>query len=172
MDSLIRPLPDGPPGHRDASGRPWPDLDTAAHMRLYLNAQNLVARWNNIIVAASSGDEQLQWMRESGIFADDVRLVFAAPGGETLSFTGLQEPRDFYAGFVDPLKKQRLNVAANVEVLAFYDHGLRFRFRHFILMGGRVSLCGYNEVVMRERDRFVIEEATINVVLWDTDHAY
>lgn len=39
---------------------------------LYLNAQNLVDTWNNIIIQAKTGDEQLKLMRESGVFADDV----------------------------------------------------------------------------------------------------
>jgi len=38
---------------------------------LYLNAQNLVDTWNNIIIQAKTGDEQLKLMRESGIFADE-----------------------------------------------------------------------------------------------------
>jgi len=33
-----------------------------------LNAQNLVDTWNNIIIQAKTGDEQLKLMRESGIF--------------------------------------------------------------------------------------------------------
>ena len=32
---------------------------------LYMNAQNLVDHWNNLVIRAKQGDEQLQMMRES-----------------------------------------------------------------------------------------------------------
>ncbi len=163
-----------PLGHVSEAGTPWAQIETPDQAVVYANAQNLVARWNNVIIFADTGDEQLQIMRESGVFADDVELKFILPDGTVLAYDNLAAgPRDFYNSFVNDLKKGRFNTAANVEALEFLGDGLRFRFRHSIFMGETFSLGGHNEIVMRRVDgRFVVTEATIHVLHFDIQHAY
>ena len=148
-------------------------ITTNEQMIWYLNAQNLVSTWNNFIIFAKTGKEQLMKMRDSGIFAKDVKLIFDL-GEEVLEFNGLiPEPLEFYTKFVDGLKKQRYNIASNVEVVEFANEYLRFNFRHGIFMGDTLSFVGDNQCVMRKKDdKFYIESAHIMVLLFNTSHAY
>ncbi len=165
---------DPPLGHVSEGGTPWAQIETPEQAVVFANAQNLVARWNNIIIFTETGEEQLELMRESGVFADDVSLQFNLPDGSILGYSDLSEgPREFYNSFVNGLKKNRFNTATSVEVLEFLHNGLRFRFRHAIFMDDKFSLGGHNEVVMRFVDgRFVVTAATIHVRHFDIDHAY
>ena len=171
--SLQRKVSVGHLGPMSPLGVPWPDIADRDTLLAYINAVNLVSRWNNIITASETGEEQLRWMRQSGIFAPTVELVFELPDGQRLEYHGLEQAVPFYEQFVDGLTKERLNIAANVELLEVLEDGVRFRFRHFILAGGTVSLSGYNEAIMRRVDgRFTIVRAVIHVVHFDMDHAY
>jgi len=96
-----------------------------------LNAQNLVDTWNNIIIQAKTGDEQLKLMRESGIFADDVKLTFEFDDRQIVMNGHSPEAHQFYNGFVNGLK-QRYNIASNVEAVEFGKDSLRFNFKHWI----------------------------------------
>lgn len=93
-------------------------ITTPDQALLYMNAQNLVDAWNNIIIQAKTGDEQLKLMRESGVFADDVKLTFNFEE-QKLVLNGLDAPEthEFYNGFVNSLKKNRYNIASNVEAV-------------------------------------------------------
>ncbi|MDJ0592039.1 MAG: hypothetical protein QNJ72_18960 [Pleurocapsa sp. MO_226.B13] len=57
--------------HAEEKHIPIKNIDEAL---MYVNAQNLVDTWNNIIIQAKTGDEQLKLMGESVIFADDVKI--------------------------------------------------------------------------------------------------
>lgn len=95
---------------------PTAQIENSSHALLYLNAVVLASRWNNMVVYAKRGDEQLALMAKSGVFSKDVRLSFDF-GNEKLSFRSLSDPKaiEFYNGFVNSLKKSRFNFAANVE---------------------------------------------------------
>jgi hypothetical protein len=149
-------------------------IQTPEQAILYLNAQNLVDTWNNIIIQAKTGDEQLKIMRESGVFADDVKLTFEF-ANQKLDLNGLssKETRDFYNGFVNSLKKNRYNIASNVEAVEFGKDSLRFNFKHWIFFDDRLSLVGENQAVMkRENGKYSITSADIRVIYLDVDHAY
>jgi very-short-patch-repair endonuclease len=88
----------------------------------------------NKVIRAKQGEEQLQMMRESGVFADDFKLTFDL-GDKKYEF-GLSDPEavQFYDGFVNGLKKYRYNVASNVEFgkdsLTFNPHSALQFFAH------------------------------------------
>ena len=151
----------------------YQSITSTAQILWFLNAQQLVNKWNNIIIHAKGGEEQLGIMRASGIFADDVKLIFDF-GGELMKTTGLsQEPLEFYNSFINPLKKSRFNIAANVDVVEFGEDYLIFNFKHTIFMDEILSIVGENQCVMRrEGNRFFIEAAYIKVILNNTEHAY
>ncbi|BAZ13937.1 hypothetical protein NIES4071_57770 [Calothrix sp. NIES-4071] len=149
-------------------------IQTPEQALLYLNAQNLVDTWNNIIIQAKTGDEQLKFMRESGVFADDVKLTFDF-ANQKLELNGLssEKTRDFYNGFVNSLKKNRYNIASNVEAVEFGKDSLRFNFKHWIFFNDRLSLVGENQAVMkRENGNYRIQGADVRVIYLDVDHAY
>lgn len=85
--SLQRRAAEAGLGHVQPDGQLWAAITTAEQAVLYANAQNLVGRWNNIITAAGSGEEQLAWMRASGVFADDIALTFVMHDGPIRGFT-------------------------------------------------------------------------------------
>ncbi len=153
---------------------PYVSITNTEQMIWFTNAQHLVNKWNNIIIHAKTGAEQLETMNNSGIFAKDVKLTFDFGNGQTVKTTGLtDEPLPFYSQFVDPLKKERFNIAANVDVVEFGEDHMRFNFKHSIFMGGILSLVGENQVIMRRKDdRFFITAAYIKVILNNTEHGY
>ncbi len=67
-------------------------IQTAEQALLYVNAQNVVNTWNNIVISAKTGDEQMKLMKESGVFADDVKLRFHFGDGQNFEFTGFDSP--------------------------------------------------------------------------------
>lgn len=149
-----------------------PCIANAEQALLYLNAQNLVSRWNNNIIHAKTGTEQLATMRASGVFADDVHVVFDF-GEQKYELNNLTEPEDFYNSFVNPAKKKRYNIASNVDVLEYGANTLRFRFKHWIFFDETLSLVGDNECTMvREGDRCYIASAYIRAIYANTQHAY
>lgn len=149
-------------------------IKNADEALMYLNAQNLVDTWNNIIIQAKTGDEQLKLMKESGVFADDVKLTFDY-GDQKFEFNGLDTPEahEFYNAFVNTLKKSRYNIASNVEAVEFKPDSLRFNFKHWIFFNDRLSVVGENQAVMkREGERYQIKSAYLRVVYFDVAHAY
>lgn len=149
-------------------------ITNSEQMIWFTNAQHLVNKWNNIIIHAKTGAEQLETMNTSGIFAQDVKLTFDFGNGQTVRTTGLtEEPLPFYSQFVDPLKKERFNIAANVDVVEFGEDYMRFNFKHSIFMGETLSLVGENQIIMRRKDdKFFITAAYIKVILNNTQHGY
>ncbi len=152
---------------------PYCSITNQEQMLWYLNAVQLVAKWNNIIIHAKTGEEQLEIMRNSGVFAKEVKLTFDF-GGAPMTTTGLQdEPKEFFSSFIDPLKKSRFNIAANVDVVEFGKEYLRFNFKHTIFMNEALSIVGENQCIMkRENDKYFIASAYIKVILNNTEHAY
>jgi hypothetical protein len=149
-------------------------ITTPEQAILFLNAQNLVDAWNNIIIQAKTGDEQLKLMRNSGVFADDVKLTFEFDQ-QKLALNGLDAPEthEFYNGFVNRLRKNRYNVASNVEAVEFGKNSLRFNFKHWIYFNDRLSVVGEDQAVMKRiGDRYQIESADIRIIYFDVAHAY
>ncbi len=148
-------------------------ISTTEQMMWYLNAQNLVNTWNNFIIFAKTGEEQLVNMKDSGVFADDIDLIFDL-GEHVLKFKGLlPDALEFYTQFVDGLKKQRYNIASNLEIVEFGKDYLRFNFRHGIFMGETLSFAGNNQCVMRkDGQRYYLSSAHIKALVFNTQHAY
>ncbi len=153
---------------------PYQSITNEEEMIMYVNAQHLVSKWNNIIIHAKTGKEQLDIMNKSGVFAQDVKLTFDFGDGKPIQTTGLtEEPLPFYSQFIDTLKKNRFNMAANVDVVEFGKDYLRFNFKHTIFMNEELSLVGENQVIMhKDGDRYFISSAYIRVILNNTQHAY
>lgn len=149
-------------------------ITTPEKALLFVNAQNLVNTWNNIITKAKTGDEQRQIMMESGVFADGVDLTFEFEN-QTLHLNGLDSPeaKTFYNSFVNTLKKNRYNVAHNVEALEFGEDSLRFNFKHDIFFDNQLSVVGEDQVVMEKvGDRYQIVSADINITYFDAANGY
>lgn len=149
-------------------------IQNSDQVLLYLNAQNLVDTWNNIIIQAKTGDEQLKLMRESGVFVDDVKLTFEF-ADQKIEINGLDSPEahEFYNAFVNGLKKQRYNIASNVEAVEFGKDSLRFNFKHWIFFGERPSVIGENQVLMsRKNNLYQIQSADVRIIDFDVAHAY
>jgi hypothetical protein len=147
-------------------------IATLEQALLFANAQMLVNRWNNIVILADTGEKQLEMMKASGVFAEDLQLVFDF-GDQKMSFSSLDEPKEFYNSFVNGLKKKRYNLASNVEPIEFADSELKFRFKHWMFFGDKLSLVGDNECVMRMQDgSCFITSALIRAIHFDAQHAY
>ncbi len=84
----------------NTTNNPHTSIQNTDQLLLYANAQNLVDHWNNLVIRAKTGDEQLQMMRESGVFADDVKLTFDL-GDKKYKFNSLSDPQaiQFYNSF-------------------------------------------------------------------------
>ena len=52
-----------PAGHARPDGTPFAQIETPEQAVILANAQHLVARWNNVVVAAKTGREQLAMTR-------------------------------------------------------------------------------------------------------------
>ena len=161
--------------HVADGGAPLAQIESADQAIAFANVQNLAARWNTIITSASTGEEQLQLMRDSGVFATDFSITFVLPDGSRIALDGLDtdEARAFYNQIVNGLQKARANMASNVEVTAFEGDRIHARFRYVVFMGGRYSLGGVNEITVGRRDgRYQITSSEIFVERFDTEHAY
>lgn len=150
---FLAPMAHAQSAHVDADGAPFAVVATADQAVTYANLQNLVARWNNVVVQAETGAEQLGLMLESGVFADDFRITFNTGAGEPIVLEGLDNDaaRAFYGQVVDGVGS-RLNLATNVELLGFTEDGATARFKYLAYVDGAASWGGTNEVEMGMRD--------------------
>lgn len=158
----------------NTTNNPHVSIQTPDQMLLYVNAQNLVDHWNNLVIRAKTGREQLQMMRESGVFADDVKGYFDF-GDKKYEFNGLSSPEadQFWGSFADGLKKYRYNLASNVEAVEFGKDSLLFNFKHWIFFNDKPAVIGDNQLHMkREKGRSFIDSAYVRVVRFDTAGAY
>jgi hypothetical protein len=158
----------------NTTNNPNVSIQNTDQLLLYANAQNLVDHWNNLVIRAKTGKEQLQMMRESGIFADDVKITFDF-GDQKYEFTGLASPEadKFWGSFTDGLKKYRYNLASNVEAVEFGKDSLLFNFKHWIFFNDKPAVIGDNQVhLKREKGRSFIDSAYLRVVRFDTTGAY
>ena len=149
-------------------------ITTPDQTLMYLNAQNLVNTWNNIIIQAKTGDEQLQLMRQSGVFADDVELTFDF-NEPKIVINGLDSPeaKEFYNGFVNKLEKNRYNIATNVEAVEFGKDSLRFNFKHWIFFNDKVSVVGEDQAVLKRiGDRYQLTSAIVRPIYFDVANGY
>jgi hypothetical protein len=156
------------------NSEPQSAIATSKQALMYLNAQNLVNTWNNIIIQAKTGDEQLQLMRQSGVFADDVELTFDF-NEPKIVINGLDSPeaKEFYNGFVNKLKKNRYNIATNVEAVEFGKDSLRFNFKHWIFFNDKVSVVGEDQAVIQQiGDRYQITSAIVRPIYFDVANGY
>jgi hypothetical protein len=158
----------------NTTNNPNVSIQNTDQLLLYANAQNLVDHWNNLVIRAKTGKEQLQMMRESGIFADDVKITFDL-GDQKYEFDGLSSPEadQFWGGFVDGLKKYRYNLASNVEAVEFGKNSLLFNFKHWIFFDDKPAVIGDNQVhLKRENGRSFIDSAYLRIIRFDKTGAY
>ena len=156
------------------NSEPLSAIATPEQGLMYLNAQNLVDTWNNIIIKAKTGDEQRQLMRQSGVFADDVQLTFDF-GEPKIVINGLDSPeaKEFYNGFVNQLKKNRYNIVSNVEAVEFKQDSLRFNYKHFIYFDNQLSVVGEDQAVMKLiNDNYQISSAVVRIIYFDVANGY
>ena len=156
------------------NSEPLSAIATPEQGLMYLNAQNLVNTWNNIIIQAKTGDEQLELMSKSGVFADDVELTFDF-GEPKIVINGLDSPeaKEFYNGFVNKLKKNRYNIATNVEAVEFGKDSLRFNYKHWIFFNDKASVVGEDQgVIERIGDRYQITSAVVRPIYFDVANGY
>lgn len=156
------------------NSEPPQGITTPEQALMYLNAQNLVNTWNNIIIQAKTGDEQLKLMRQSGVFADDVELTFDFSEPKIV-INGLDSPeaKEFYNGFVNKLKKNRYNIATNVEAVEFGKDSLRFNFKHWIFFNDKVSVVGEDQAVLKRiGDRYQLTSAIVRPIYFDVANGY
>ena len=156
------------------NSEPLSAIATPEQAIMYLNAQNLVNTWNNIIIQAKTGEEQLQIMRQSGVFADDLKLTFDY-GEQKKVLNGLNSPeaKEFYNGFVNTLKKNRYNIASNVEAVEFGKDSLRFNFKHWIFFDDKVSFVGEDQAVIKRLDgNYKITSAIVRAIYVDVANGY
>ncbi|MGL5805840.1 MAG: hypothetical protein ACRC11_10420 [Xenococcaceae cyanobacterium] len=158
----------------NTTNNPHTSIQNTDELLLYANAQNLVDHWNNLVIRAKTGDEQLQMMRESGVFADDVKLTFDL-GDKKYKLNGLSDPQaiQFYNSLVNNLKKYRYNVASNVEAVEFGKDSLLFNFKHLIYFNDRLGVFSDNQVHMTtDKGRSFIDSAYLRLIRFDTTGAY
>ena len=156
------------------NSEPLSAIATPEQAVIYSNAQNLVNAWNNIIIQAKTGDEQLELMSKSGVFADDVELTFDF-GEPKIVINGLNSPeaQEFYNGFVNKLKKNRYNIATNVEAVEFGKDSLRFNYKHWIFFDDKASVVGEDQAVIKQiGDRYQITSAVVRPIYFDVANGY
>lgn len=161
------------PAALNTANNPHVSIANTDQLLLYMNAQNLVDHWNNLVIRAKQGDEQLQMMRESGVFADDFKLTFDL-GDKKYEF-GLSDPEavQFYNSFVNGLKKYRYNVASNVEAVEFGKDSLTFNFKHWIYFNDKLAVVGDNQAHMtRKNGKSSLDSAYLRLIRFDTAGAY
>jgi hypothetical protein len=157
----------------NTTNNPHVSIANTDQLLLYMNAQNLVDHWNNLVIRAEQGEEQLQMMRESGVFSDDFKLTFDL-GDKKYEF-GLSDPEavQFYNSFVNGLKKYRYNVASNVEVVEFEKDSLTFNFKHWIYFNDKLAVVGDDQAHMSRRNgKFSLDSAYLRLIRFDTAGAY
>ncbi len=150
-------------------------IETPEQAVTFANVQNLAARWNMIIGASETGQDILNVMRDSGVFAEGTPFTFNLPDGNVIAFTGLDDPvaEQFYGQFMEGLKKARHNVTTNVEIVQFTEAGADARFRWLVFMDERYSLGGIVQASVEDVDgRYRFTELTLNIQRFDTGHAY
>ncbi|MEM7592443.1 MAG: hypothetical protein AAF383_13135 [Cyanobacteria bacterium P01_A01_bin.83] len=160
-----------PTSHVRDDGKPWEQIETSQQAISFANAQNLAARWNNIIIYAKTGTEQLRLMQESGVFADDFSITFNFSDGSQQTFQGwdTDEMKSFYNTVVAGAQSQRINIANNIEVLEFLEDGLRARFKYIVFDGSTPAFGGENEVIVRNLNgRYQIQSAEIHLLMSNT----
>lgn len=161
------------PAALNTANNPHLSIANTDQLLLYMNAQNLVDHWNNLVIRAKQGDEQLQMMRESGVFADNFKLTFDL-GDKKYEF-GLSDPEavKFYNNFVNGLKKYRYNVASNVEAVEFGKDSLTFNFKHWIYFNDKLAVVGDNQARMiRKNGKSSLDSAYVRLIRFDTAGAY
>ncbi len=150
-------------------------IETPEQAVVYANIQNLAGRWNTIITGADTGQDMLNAMEDSGVFAEGVPFTFNLPDGTVIAFDGLEDPvaQQFYGQFLDGMTKARHNVTSNIEIVQFTEAGADARFRWLVFMGERYSLGGIVQVSVEEIDgRYRFTNLTLNIQRFDTQHAY
>lgn len=161
------------PAALNTVNNPHISIANTDQLLLYMNAQNLVDHWNNLVIRAKQGDEQLKMMRESGVFADDFKITFDL-GDKKYEF-GLSDPEavQFYNSFVNGLKKYRYNVASNVEAVEFGKDSLVFNFKHWIYFNDKLAVVGDNQAHMtRKNGKSSLDSAYVRLIRFDTAGAY
>ncbi|MBP2831018.1 hypothetical protein J8281_02360 [Aquimarina sp. U1-2] len=158
--------------HIDETGKPFAQIETSEQGIIYNNLLNLAARWNNIVIFAETGSEQLKMMRESGVFADNFTITFNLPNGTKKSLTGLdnEAARAFYDQVVNEVgKSNRMNLSSNIEVLQFTKNGAKARFKYLVLIDGKNAWGGENVITIgKQKGRFVVETSEIFLLITDT----
>lgn len=150
-------------------------IETPEQAVILANVQNLAARWNTIIGGAETGQDILDAMKNSGIFAEGAPFAFNLPDGNTIAFVGLDDEvaKGFYGQFMEGITKARHNVTTNIEIVEFTEAGANARFRWLVFMGERYSLGGIVQVSMADVDgRYRFTDLTLNIQHFDTGHAY
>lgn len=150
-------------------------IETPAQAVIFANVQNLAARWNTIITGAETGQDILDAMAQSGVFAEGTPFTFNLPDGNVIGFVGLEDEvaKQFYGQFLDGMTKARHNVTSNIEVVQFTETGADARFRWLVFMGERYSLGGIVQVRMEDTGgRYRFTDLTLNIQRFDTQHAY
>ena len=150
-------------------------IETPEQAVIYANVRNLAARWNTIIGSAETGQDILDAMAASGIFAEGASFAFNLPDGNVIGFEGLEDEvaQQFYGQFMEGLTKARHNVTTNTEIVRFTEAGADARFRWLVFMGERYSLGGIVQVSMESIEgRYRFTDLTLNIQRFDTQHAY
>ena len=157
-------------GHVDDTGVPFAQIETLEQSITYANLQNLVARWNNTVILAKTGEEQLKLMQESKMFADDFTIAFNLPNGSRQTLTGLntEEATAFYNQVVNGLG-QRVNLSSNIEVLKFSENGAIARFKYLVLVDGQNTFGGENIITIEKRNgKVVVTNSEIHLLIANT----
>ncbi|MEX0280136.1 MAG: hypothetical protein AB3N13_02970 [Arenibacterium sp.] len=158
-----------------SDGKLLAQIETPEQAVVFANIQNLAARWNTIITGAETGQDMLNAMSDSEVFARGTPFTFNLPDGNVIAFEGLDDPvaQQFYGQFLEGMTKTRHNVTSNVEIVQFTENGADARFRWLVFMGERYSLGGIVQASVEEIDgRYRFTALTLNIQRFDTGHAY
>ena len=164
-----------PSAHLSHDGAYLADISTPEQAVVFASVQNLAARWNNIIAAATTGEELRTIMMESGAFVEDISMTFNFGDGSQVAFERLDSDgaMGFYDPFFEGLKKSRHNATSNIEVTRFTENGAEARFRWFVFLEERYSLGGIVQATVEQVDgRYRFTDLILNVQRFDMEHAY
>ncbi|NRA68692.1 MAG: hypothetical protein HRU19_29670 [Pseudobacteriovorax sp.] len=146
-------------------------IETKEQAILYANAQNLVSRWNNALIGVKTGKETKARLQSAQIFSPKVELNFDL-GAEKLSFKGLDSTESFYDGFFRQIEPLHFNWVTNVETISFARNSINIRFRHGMLINGKLSLAGDNQATIEKvAGRYVITKVKVKIIHFDIAHA-